>query len=199
MRSSLPRDRTLDQADFFFSAAFFTGANFSGAEAFEAFDALAALLAILQAGVGFCLGPRAARAADPPAAPPLSLDRGDFEQGLEVALVVSHELGLEEEEAALDRIYDIGSRIALAADDPSTVTSFYVVKMAEPNAFAVPGGFIFYASDDEFDELDGRIFTRARAIEQQLAKIARRPKRHGPIAWQSPRPGHRSRRQEMIQ
>lgn len=66
-------------------------------------------------------------------------------------------------------------------------------------AVRVPGGFIFYASDDEFDELDGRIFTRARAIEQQLAKIARRTKRACPIAWQSPRPGHRSRRQEMNQ
>jgi predicted Zn-dependent protease len=132
--------------------------------------ALAVLLAVLQGGVGFCLGPRAARAADPPAAPPLNVDRGDFEQGLEVALVVSHELGLEEDEAALDRIYDIGSRIALAADDPSTVTSFYLVKMAEPNAFAVPGGFIFITrglldlglSDDALAHLLGHEITHVR-------------------------------------
>ena len=39
-------------------------------------------------------------------------------------------------------------------------------------AVRVAGGFMFYASDDEFDEMDGRIFTRARAIERQLKKVA---------------------------
>ena len=39
-------------------------------------------------------------------------------------------------------------------------------------AVRVPGGFIFYASDDEFDEMDGRIFKRARAIDRQLVKVA---------------------------
>jgi hypothetical protein len=39
-------------------------------------------------------------------------------------------------------------------------------------AVRVPGGFIFYASDDDFEEMDGRIFTRARAIERQLKKVA---------------------------
>jgi predicted Zn-dependent protease len=137
---------------------------------------LAVLLAILESGVGFGLGPRPAAAADPPAtdspaaAPPLRVDRGDFEQGLEVALIVSHELGIEEDEVALDRLYDIGSRIALAADDPSTVTTFYLVKMAEPNAFAVPGGFIFITrglldlglSDDALAHLLGHEITHVR-------------------------------------
>ena len=41
-------------------------------------------------------------------------------------------------------------------------------------AVRVPGGFIFYASDDEFNEMDGRIFKRARAIERQLMKVARK-------------------------
>ena len=41
-------------------------------------------------------------------------------------------------------------------------------------AVRVPPGFIFYASDDEFDEMDGRIFKRARAIERQLVKVARK-------------------------
>lgn len=44
-------------------------------------------------------------------------------------------------------------------------------------AVRVPGGFIFYASDDEFDEMDGRIFKRARAIERQLVKVARKQRR----------------------
>jgi hypothetical protein len=41
-------------------------------------------------------------------------------------------------------------------------------------AVRVPGGFLFYASDDRFDEMDGRLFRRARAIERELRKIARR-------------------------
>ena len=39
-------------------------------------------------------------------------------------------------------------------------------------AVRVLGGFIFYASDDEFDEMEGRIFKRARAIERHLVKVA---------------------------
>ena len=41
-------------------------------------------------------------------------------------------------------------------------------------AVRVPGGFMFYASDDDFNEMDGRLFPRARAIERQLGKVARR-------------------------
>lgn len=44
-------------------------------------------------------------------------------------------------------------------------------------AVRVPGGFMFYSSDDEFDEMDGHIFMRARAIERQLKKVASRPNR----------------------
>ena len=44
-------------------------------------------------------------------------------------------------------------------------------------AVRVPGGFMFYASDDQFDEMDGRLFPRARAIEQQLKKVAKLHKR----------------------
>jgi len=41
-------------------------------------------------------------------------------------------------------------------------------------AVRVPGGFMFYSSSPIFDELDGRIFPRARAIERQLEKVASR-------------------------
>ena len=44
-------------------------------------------------------------------------------------------------------------------------------------AVRVPGGFMFYASDDRFDEMDGRLFRRARAIEGELRRIAKRQKR----------------------
>ncbi len=41
-------------------------------------------------------------------------------------------------------------------------------------AVRVPGGFMFYASDPRFEPIDGRLFRRARAIERQLKKIARK-------------------------
>ena len=41
-------------------------------------------------------------------------------------------------------------------------------------AVRVPGGFMFYASDDRFDPMDGRLFRRARAIERELKRVARR-------------------------
>ncbi|HET9810954.1 MAG TPA: hypothetical protein VFP53_04575 [Sphingomicrobium sp.] len=44
-------------------------------------------------------------------------------------------------------------------------------------AVRVPGGFIFYASDDDFDAMDGRLFARARAIDHQLRKVSRRTRR----------------------
>ncbi len=44
-------------------------------------------------------------------------------------------------------------------------------------AVRAAGGFIFYASDDAFDEMDGSIFKRARAIERQLIKVARKQQR----------------------
>jgi hypothetical protein len=39
-------------------------------------------------------------------------------------------------------------------------------------AVRVPGGFLFFSSSSLFDELDGRLFPRARAIEHQLRKTA---------------------------
>lgn len=44
-------------------------------------------------------------------------------------------------------------------------------------AVRVPGGFIFYASDHAFDEIDGKMFPRARAIERGLRKVAKQRKR----------------------
>jgi len=41
-------------------------------------------------------------------------------------------------------------------------------------AVRVPGGFMFYASNDDFNEMDGRLFPRARSIERHLKKIAKR-------------------------
>jgi hypothetical protein len=45
-------------------------------------------------------------------------------------------------------------------------------------AARVPGGFVFYASDDRFNEMDGRVFPRARVIERQLKRVAKRSARN---------------------
>lgn len=41
-------------------------------------------------------------------------------------------------------------------------------------AARVPGGFIFYTSDDRFNEMDGRVFSRARTIERHLKRVAKK-------------------------
>jgi hypothetical protein len=40
-------------------------------------------------------------------------------------------------------------------------------------AVRIPGGFIFYASDDQFDAMDGRIFPRVRTLERHLKSIGK--------------------------
>jgi hypothetical protein len=41
-------------------------------------------------------------------------------------------------------------------------------------AVRVPGGFMFFASSERFEALDGRLFPRARALERELKKFAKR-------------------------
>jgi hypothetical protein len=46
-------------------------------------------------------------------------------------------------------------------------------------AVRVPGGFMFYASDGRFGQMDGRMFPRARAIERELRKVTKRNQADG--------------------
>jgi len=54
-------------------------------------------------------------------------------------------------------------------------------------AVRVPGGFMFFSSSDDFEELDGRLFRRVRALERELRKQSRAkpsgalPRRLSPI------------------
>lgn len=52
-------------------------------------------------------------------------------------------------------------------------------------AVRVPGGFMFFCSEDRFGELDGRVFPRARALERALRKLGS-PKRRSPAPRLSP-------------
>ena len=56
-------------------------------------------------------------------------------------------------------------------------------------AVRVPGGFLFFSSDDHFQELDGEMFARARAISRRLEQVAgggRRRRNRAPPVWRSP-------------
>lgn len=39
-------------------------------------------------------------------------------------------------------------------------------------AVRISGGFVFYASDQRFERMDGKIFRRARAIERGLRQLS---------------------------
>src|ERR671920_721281 len=45
-------------------------------------------------------------------------------------------------------------------------------------AVRVAGGFMFYAADQRFQEMDGRTFHRARAIERALKKVDQKKWKH---------------------
>jgi hypothetical protein len=44
-------------------------------------------------------------------------------------------------------------------------------------AVRVPGGFMFFSSTDHFNDIDGRVFRRVRALERELGRVARRSRR----------------------
>jgi hypothetical protein len=40
-------------------------------------------------------------------------------------------------------------------------------------AVRVPGGFMFYSSDPDFDQHEGQMFPRARAMSRRIAEVAK--------------------------
>lgn len=57
-------------------------------------------------------------------------------------------------------------------------------------AVRVPGGFMFFASTNQFEGLDGHLFPRARALERALEKFAKStsPIRGRPVIAANPLP-----------
>ena len=53
-------------------------------------------------------------------------------------------------------------------------------------AVRVPGGFMFFSSNDRFDGMDGRLFRRARTLERELAKVAAKHRQPTPRHRLSP-------------
>jgi hypothetical protein len=80
---------------------------------------------------------------------------------------------------------DAAHRLPVARSRVTVITQRFTVEFDRRTvgiAVRVPGGFMFYASDDRFRELDGQAFPRARKIERALSKAARKQRRPLPAS-----------------
>ena len=67
----------------------------------------------------------------------------DFETGLRAAQMFADQFGVVETDSLLRRINEIGYRIGYATGHPEVLFTFHILDVPEPNAFALPGGFVF--------------------------------------------------------
>jgi predicted Zn-dependent protease len=70
------------------------------------------------------------------------MPRSDFDLGLRIAMEVRAEIGFVDDDSLNARLRDIGYRVASVVPEPA-LFSFHIVDLPYPNAFAVPGGFVF--------------------------------------------------------
>lgn len=97
--------------------------------------------------------------------------------GLQIAVTLSETIGLVEDQAWRGRLDRIGYRVAAVADDEETPYSFDILDLPEPNALALPGGFLFVTrgmmeidlSDDELAHLIGHEISHVRQGHFQRA------------------------------
>lgn len=67
----------------------------------------------------------------------------EHEVGLDLAREIKRQLGLEREPQAAQMLNETGKRLTGCVANKSRKFSFDIVEGTEPNAFALPGGFIF--------------------------------------------------------
>ena len=67
----------------------------------------------------------------------------DFELGLEAARSIIADYGTVDEDSLIHRYNRIGYRVASQTGRPDIVFTFHLVNVPEPNAEALPGGFVF--------------------------------------------------------
>jgi predicted Zn-dependent protease len=67
----------------------------------------------------------------------------EYEVGLDLAREIRQQLGREQQPQTDRMLNEIGHRLAACVTNKSRRFSFETVKGPEPNAFALPGGFIF--------------------------------------------------------
>ena len=86
-----------------------------------------------------------------------------FEIGLQAARAYAFEFGLVQDDTLLARINRIGYAVTSQAGHPEILYTFHILDVPDPNAFALPGGFIFvtkgmtdlHLSDEEMANLLG--------------------------------------------
>ncbi len=104
----------------------------------------------------------------------------DFNNGFQVAMEIIKEYGIMEDPVQQKRLNDIGYRVAQRSSSNMTHFSFFIIKMDEPNAFALPGGFVFVTTgmldlnltDDELAALLGHEITHVR--NEHSRKLSKR-------------------------
>lgn len=95
------------------------------------------------------IGPVQAQNAEPEGPPPIERVPGappwpeDFEIGLEAARAFAYYFGIVETDSLLQRVTEIGYRVASQSGSPGYLYTFNILDMDDPNALALPGGFIF--------------------------------------------------------
>lgn len=121
--------------------------------------------------------PRQRPIQDEDLAPHLLSD--DVRLGLEVAMMFAEAIGVSEDPDALARLSRIGYRVAAVSGDRRNTYAFQILDLPEPNAMALPGGFIFVTrgileiglTDDELAHLLGHELAHVR--ERHFARAAR--------------------------
>ncbi|MBD3161565.1 MAG: M48 family metalloprotease [Candidatus Eisenbacteria bacterium] len=67
----------------------------------------------------------------------------DFLLGLEASLAIGRHFGLVETDSVIRRVNEIGYRVAYPAGRDDLLFTFQVLDVEEPNAMALPGGWLF--------------------------------------------------------
>jgi predicted Zn-dependent protease len=76
---------------------------------------------------------------------PLHAEDLDTRLGAEAAAQVEAQMGLADHARATEYIEKIGQRLVANLEDKQFEYKFHVVDMAAPNAFALPGGYIYFS------------------------------------------------------
>ena len=93
----------------------------------------------------------------------LSKIPNDFQAGLDYAMQFERHFGLVKDPKIQNRLKEIGYKVAAASNQTNTFFVFNVIDLADPNAVALPGGFIFFTrgildlglSDEELAHIIG--------------------------------------------
>ena len=106
--------------------------------------------------------------------------------GREEAKKVEQEIGLLNDPALSDYMATLGRRLAKESPRQDVAYEFYVADMAEPNAFALPGGYVYVsrgllAVANSEDELAGSSVTRS-VMSPQGTQFKKSPGK-GPLHW----------------